>query len=159
MKPNLILGIGNALMGADGVAWHVIERLRTDPRLPADTEVLWGGADLLRNSAHLAGREHVLVVDAALEAGEPGHVCLLDLEPSGKPAPGEAPGPGQSQRNAHHLSAIEAIELLQMAFPDLRKVRFALAGIAVGSAHAGEELPPQLAARLPQICARILALL
>jgi len=147
LKPNLILGLGNPLMGDDGIAWHVIERLRIDPRMPADTEVLWGGADLLRNSSHFAGRKRVLVVDAMLEVGEPGRVHLLDHESVA----------AEGRQNAHHLSALDAIELLRIALPDLRNVQFALAGIAVESARVGEELSPQLSARLPEICARILS--
>lgn len=64
MKPRLLLGLGNPVMGDDGVAWHLLARLREDPRLPPDVEIAWGGTDLLGCAGLLEGRERVVLVDA-----------------------------------------------------------------------------------------------
>ena len=123
MKPTLIVGLGNPLMGADGIGCRVAEALSTDPRLPADTEVLRGGTDLLRLAVE--GRHRVILIDAALEG-------------SGGPIP----------RTAHALSVLEAMNLLQLESPN---VAFTLITVPVDAVEFGDELPPALVAKLPEI--------
>ena len=38
MKPHLVIGLGNRLMGDEGVGCLLAERLASDPRLPVDIE-------------------------------------------------------------------------------------------------------------------------
>ena len=39
MKPHLVIGLGNELMGDDGVARHILEQLAADARRPEDIEL------------------------------------------------------------------------------------------------------------------------
>ena len=139
MKPNLIIGLGNPLLGDDGIGCHVVDRLAADPALLRDTDVLWGGTDLLRYAGQMKGRRRVIFVDAMLDGPEPGSISvfedpLLELE--------------DSRQHAHHLSLVQAIELLRIASPSLRAVRFTLIAIGVESANIGTELSPPLAAQM-----------
>ena len=63
MKPNLVLGLGNPLMGDDGIGCVLAERLASDPRLPADTEVLVAGSDLLRFAGRMEYRQRVILIE------------------------------------------------------------------------------------------------
>ena len=141
MKPQLVIGLGNPLMGDDGVGCAVAERLAADPRLPETVEVICGGTDLLRYSAQIAGRSRVIVLDAIEDDGQPGHVAALS-----------AAALDARQDHAHHLSAIQAIQLLEMTTP----VSSLLLAISISSARAGLGLSPALAARLPAIVDRLL---
>jgi hydrogenase maturation protease len=142
MKPRLVIGLGNPLMGDEGVGWHVASRLAGDPRLPADTETLRGGTDLLRFADRIEGRSRVILVDAMQSAAPPGSVTpfedCAELE--------------DRQTNAHELSAAQAMRLLRMLMP----VRFTLLGVSIGSAAAGDELSPAVEARMPAILDRVL---
>jgi hydrogenase maturation protease len=140
MKPRLAIGLGNPLMGDDGIGWHVAGRLAADPRLPADVEAIPGGTDLLGCAARIEGRQRVVVIDAIADDAEPGSVSVVngDLD--------------ERQEHAHHLSVAQAVKLLGM----ITSARFTVLGVSVGTASLGEELSPALAARLPAIVDRVL---
>jgi len=71
MKPVVVIGLGNPLMGDDGIGWHVAERLATDPRLPSGVEAIQGGTDLLRCAARIEGRRRaILIVPSVLAPTE-----------------------------------------------------------------------------------------
>ena len=76
MKPILILGIGNVLMGDDAIGLRVIEALRRES-VPEEVELLTGecgGLDLVDDLAH---RRKVVVVDAMNIDAAPGTVCRV----------------------------------------------------------------------------------
>jgi len=143
MKPLLAIGLGNPLMGDDGVGCVVAERLASDPRLPECTEVICGGSDLLRYAGQMEGRNRVLVIDAMQDDTEPGSVLIFE---------GARSGLDERQDNAHHLSAVQAIRLLEMT----KSVPCTLLGISVSSVAIGTALSPTVDARLPVILDRVL---
>src|SRR5512140_2692672 len=129
MKPRLVLGLGGALAGDDAVGLELVRRLAEDARLPHDVEALEGGADLLRLAGMMASRERVLLVDA-VEAlpGESG------------PLVGDHPLAGLDARqpHAHHLSAVQALDLLLLTEPTLASTRFTWFLVPVRCTVAGE---------------------
>ena len=147
MKPHLVIGLGNRLMGDEGVGWHIIDRLAADPRLPADIELLWGGTDLLAGASQIEGRRRITLVDALLNPSQTGNVEVFEegLE-----------GLQDRQGHAHHLSLTQAIRLLQVASPSFASARLRLVTIAIDSARQQPDLSPALAAKIPQILARVL---
>src|ERR1039457_3848424 len=58
MKPLLIIGLGNPLMGDDGVGAQLAESLAGR----ADADVLFGGTDLLPCAGELEGRQPVILI-------------------------------------------------------------------------------------------------
>jgi hydrogenase maturation protease len=142
MKPLLVIGLGNPLMGDDGVGCAVVECLAADRRLPDCVEVMIGGSDLLRCAGQMEGRSRVVVIDALQDGGEPGGVLLFE----------EGAGLDDRQGHAHHLSAAQAIRLAQM----ITRVPCTLLGISIPSVTAGPRLSPALGARLPAILDRVL---
>jgi hydrogenase maturation protease len=157
MKPPLVIGLGNPLMGDEGIGWHVAERLAGDPRLPAGAEVVCGGTDLLRHADQMEQRRRVIVVDALRDDGEPGTVSSWEY-PGGtgatacQPSYSQLSGLDNRQDNAHCLSAIQAIQLLRLTVP----VPITLLGISIPCASLQTGLSPELAARMPAILDRVL---
>jgi hydrogenase maturation protease len=142
MKPRLVLGLGNPLMGDDGVGWYVASRLAGDSRLPADAEALWGGTDLLRYAGQIVGRSHVILVDAIQDEAEPGSVAVFE----------DCAELEERQTNAHELSPVRAMRLLRMMTP----VRMTLLGVSISSAEVGDRLSAEMEARMPAILERVL---
>jgi len=142
MKPRLVIGLGNPLMGDEGAGWYAVSRLAGDPRLPEDVETIWGGTDLLRYAGQIEGRSRVILVDAIESAAPPGTVTVFE----------DCAELEERQTNAHELSAAQAMRLLQMMMP----VRFTLLGVAIWSATAGNALSPAVEARMPAILDRVL---
>lgn len=150
MKPRLVIGLGGAFAGDDAVGLELARRLAGDPRLPHDVDAVEGGADLLRLDGQLLGRRHVVLVDAVQAHGgetEPlvGDHPLAELD--------------ERQTHAHHLSAVQALELLLLTEPALAATRLTWFLVPVSSAAPGERLSRELGARLPGLVEAILELL
>jgi hydrogenase maturation protease len=135
MKPVLVIGLGNTLMGDDGIGVRIAELIEANPLLPDDTEVIAGGTDLLRYAARIEGRRRVLVIDAVEDSGPPGSVQILDVT---RP---------ETPQHAHHLSVEAAVALLRAA----TGVEITLAGVSIVSAQFFGSLSPELAARTREI--------
>ncbi|HUI59580.1 MAG TPA: hydrogenase maturation protease [Steroidobacteraceae bacterium] len=143
MKPLLVIGLGNPLMGDDGIGCHVAARLAGDPRLPESVEVISGGTDLLRFASQIEGRSRVFILDAIHDDAEPGAVSVFAAD---------LPGLDERQEHAHHLSAVQAIGVLRILMP----VRITLVGISISSAAIESGLSPALDTRVPAIVDRVL---
>lgn len=72
-EKTLVLGLGNVLMGDEGVGVHAVRALEEHP-LPANVECLDGGTGgfVLLEPLQSAGR--ILIVDAAADGNPPGTV-------------------------------------------------------------------------------------
>lgn len=75
-KSILILGIGNYLMGDEGVGVHIAEHLIAE-ELPANVSVLDGGTGGFHLLDHFEQHEHVILVDATLDGNAPGTIRLI----------------------------------------------------------------------------------
>ena len=147
MKPHLVIGLGNRLMGDEGVGCLLAERLASDPRLPTDIEIFVGGTDLLASADRMAGRARVTLLDALLDPSEPGMVHVFE---------GDFSALETSQPGAHALSAVASLQLLQAAYPELRDVQFKLITVSIDSASFGPGLSAPLAATLHHLLDEVL---
>ena len=136
MKPLLIVGLGNPLMGDDGVGAQVAASVVGH----VCADVLIGGTDLLRHAGQIELRERVILVDAVLiDAGSDavGEITVTDEDPPEGPAAA-----------AHTLSAPAAVRLFRHLMPE---VRFTWMLASVCSARMGEGLSPELVSALPRL--------
>jgi hydrogenase maturation protease len=80
--PTLVIGLGNPILGDDGVGWRVADeverRLRAGPAPPPATveRLAVGGLALMER---LVGCEGAIIVDSCLTDGEPGAVRACSL--------------------------------------------------------------------------------
>ena len=149
MKPHLVIGLGNRLMGDEGVGWHIIDRLAGDPRLPPDIELLWGATDLLACADQVAGRTRITLVDALLDPSQAGRVAVIGGDEALR-------GLDKDKWHVHHLSLTQAINLLQIAYPSVAKARLCIIAICISSARMQPELSPELAMKMPEILQQVL---
>ena len=76
-KPKvLILGIGNILMGDEGVGVHVVNSLER-AALPADVDVLDGGVGSFLLLEPMQSAERVILIDATIDGQKTGSVRRL----------------------------------------------------------------------------------
>ena len=69
----LVLGLGNVLMGDEGVGVHVVRALEKHP-LPANIECLDGGTGGFTLLEPLQSAAHIILIDAAADGNPPGTV-------------------------------------------------------------------------------------
>lgn len=75
-SPVLILGIGNYLMGDEGLGVHMARRLEERP-LPAGVEVVEGGTGGFHLMPFFESHEKVILIDATLDERPAGTIRLL----------------------------------------------------------------------------------
>jgi hydrogenase maturation protease len=76
---SLVIGLGNPILGDDGVGWKVAEEVKKHltPDLPVDIDFLsLGGISLME---HLIGYERAILIDAVTSDHETGSVIVSNL--------------------------------------------------------------------------------
>lgn len=79
MKKNkkvLILGIGNYLMGDEGIGVHIAERIQKEV-LPVGVDVLDGGTGGFHLLEYFEIYDHIILVDATLDGNTTGTIRLI----------------------------------------------------------------------------------
>ena len=72
----LILGIGNYLMGDEGIGVHIAERLEKET-LPLEVDVLDGGTGGFHLLEYFELYPNVILIDATLDSNPPGTIRLI----------------------------------------------------------------------------------
>ncbi|MBS1653513.1 MAG: hydrogenase maturation protease [Bacteroidetes bacterium] len=72
----LVLGVGNYLMGDEGVGVHVAQRLSNE-LLPANVDVVDGGTGGFHLLEYFENYNHLILVDATLDGNTPGTIRLI----------------------------------------------------------------------------------
>lgn len=73
----LILGIGNVLLGDEGVGVHTIDYLKTQ-KMPEFVELLDGGTGGFQLLSVMEEYEKIIMIDATLDDEEPGTLNLIE---------------------------------------------------------------------------------
>lgn len=121
MKKNLVIGLGNALVPEDAAAVEFVRRIRPSEHV----DVIEGGTDLLRHAEALRGRELIVLVDAVANRD----IDLRVLEHG-------APELSDEQLHAHHLSAVQALDLIRWSDESVRNARCVWVLLGGASAYA-----------------------
>lgn len=141
----LILGVGNLLMGDEGVGVHVLRALEADP--PPGVRLLDGGTGGVNLLMEIQSADRVIMIDATRDGQPVGTV--LHLRPS---CPGELPR-GLSAHDFGVKDLFAAAALLG-DFPDIHLFTISVAELQPMSM----DLSPRVAAALPQTLAAVRAL-
>jgi hydrogenase maturation protease len=73
----LIMGVGNVLMGDEGVGVHAVRALERR-RWPAHVTLLDGGTGGFHLLSHFGGCDVLVMIDATLDGRPPGTVCVIE---------------------------------------------------------------------------------
>jgi len=132
----LILGLGNPLMGDDGIGAAIVEDLQR--RHPVEGLRAEVAPDILHLTSLWDGELDVWLVDAVSGGGPPGAIHIMGHE--------RIFGLEDVHRSAHQLSLPEGLRWLIHGYPELSKARFRLWGIEPGQIVAASGLTPVVAA-------------
>ena len=144
MKPDLVIGLGNPLMGDDGAGATAAEILANDRILARHVDVITADTDVLSCANLMERRRRVLLIDA-VEGEVAGDISVLR----------ESPPLAGHQQHAHHLSAPEMLALLRQVTPTLHETEFTWILVTVNSARVGMHLSPEVAAAIPKVVERV----
>ena len=142
----LVLGIGNLLMGDEGVGSVVAQQL-ADQRLEAGAVVVDGGTGGFHLLGLLTGHDPVVIVDATLDGQRPGTVSVL--------RPRYATDFPRSL-TAHDIGLRDLVEAAALLGP-LPEVH--LVTVSIGEApELGTELSAPVRAAVPAVVERVRAI-
>ena len=161
----LVLGLGNPILGDDGVGWRVVEEIEAllAARTPAGDGACGPGADRvevdrlslggLRLMERLIGYERAILVDAiATGDGPPGTVRCLRLD--------DLPDRGRDRLASAHDSSLGAALVLGRALgARLPGAPWIVAVEADLDVEVTDQLSPAVAEAVPRAAAEVLRLL
>lgn len=146
MGKTTVLGLGNLLLGDEGVGIHAVRALASqETDLPDDVELVDGGTAALGLLPIFKDAERVIVVDAVRAGGEPGSVYRFTLDDMGDG------GREDISLSLHQVSLGEvarAARLLNIA-PAI------IIGIEPRTCQPGLELSPVVQDALPRAVAAV----
>jgi hydrogenase maturation protease len=137
-----ILGVGNILMGDDGLGVHAIRALGQHP-LPRGIELIDGGTQGMALMHALADRRRLLVIDCIKAGGAPGTLYRLDWAELSAMTSEE---PGRSALTLHQRGILDLLHLLHLVQP-IPQTTFV--GMEPYAVEVGTELSPVLLERVP----------
>lgn len=150
-RSTLVIGLGNPLLGDDGVGWHVAEQVQHDYKNPVEIDFLAVGG--LRLMERLVGYDHVIIVDAITTGRQPTgtlyRFSVEDLPDSG----------GGHLSSVHDMTLQTALRLghaLGLHLPD----NIWVIGVEAEQTHDfSEELTWRVAAAVPSAALMVIELL
>jgi hydrogenase maturation protease len=101
----MVLGVGNLLFTDEGLGIHVIERLQDHYEFPQNVSIEDGGVLGIHLLGVISDVDHLIVVDAVRNGGEPGTLYRL--------AGDDIPKRVRAKNSLHQVDLLEALTLCQ----------------------------------------------
>jgi hydrogenase maturation protease len=142
----IVLGIGNVLLGDEAVGVRVVEALAAYS-LPPEVELVDGGTCGMELLDQLADADLLVVVDALLAGKSPGYLVRL--------AGNEVPVFFRSKLSPHQVGLPDVLASLEFAGVPPKEV--VIIGVQPLNFDLSLEMTPVIAARVPDLVARVIA--
>lgn len=148
VNPIVIIGVGNYLMGDEGVGIHAIERLQKGS-WPPGVELIDGGTPGVALLHLLDGRELAIIIDCADFGGKPGELRAFD--------PADLLREESTMASLHATDILSTLELARRTGHYPKQVR--IIGIQPNVMGMGTTLSPEVAKALEIVASAIHRLL
>ena len=145
-KKALIMGIGNYLMGDEGIGVHVAELLEKEV-LPEGIDVLDGGTGGFYLLEYFENYPYIILIDATLDGNPPGTIRLI------KPKFATDFPPAMSTHDIGLKDLVSALQVLGK-MPDIDLFVMSIESVQ----QQGIELTPEIQSAIPKLIERIRSL-
>ena len=143
----VVLGVGNLIMGDEGVGIRCVEQLEAGGQLPADVVTIDGGTSTHELLGDLENLDLLVIVDAVATNSAPGSLVRLE---------GDHIPHAFSNKLSPHQHGINDL-LANLRLLGRSPGRLVLHGVTPKRISLGMELSPEVEAALPELNARVLA--
>jgi hydrogenase maturation protease len=146
IQETVVIGVGNPLMGDDGLGIEVLERLRLGWVISPHLDLLDGGTWGLNLLPHVEGARRVMFIDAINIGREPGSLVELDGE--------EIPRFLAQKVSPHQIDVKEVLALAELrgTLPD----ELCAIGLQPENIEMRTSLTPAVASQIDRLLARII---
>jgi len=142
----LVLGLGNILLGDEGVGVRVVERLQALYEFPQEVQVLDGGTLALDLLPYVEDAGRLLVIDALEMGAEPGTIARLEGD--------EVPAFLSVKISPHQVGLADLLAAARLR--DRYPRELVLWGVQPGVMSPGLELSSPVAAQVEVLVYRVL---
>ncbi|MBK9031314.1 MAG: hydrogenase maturation protease [Myxococcales bacterium] len=143
----VVLGVGNLIMGDEGLGVRCVERLAAAGALPAGVVTIDGGTSTHELLEDLEDLDLLVIVDAIAGAGAPGTLVRLEGE--------RIPAAFSNKLSPHQHGINDLLANLQLL--GRSPARVVVHGATPARIALGLELSPEIEAVLPALAARVVA--
>ena len=119
-KNIIIVGVGNRLLGDEGVGLHIIDNLSKIP-MPSHVNIIDCGCDLLSLTAYLNKPQKIVIIDAIRAGGKPGEIYRFDYN--------KLPTTKGETQSGHQIGTIDVLRLLKSVYPVMADSEIILIGV------------------------------
>ena len=147
MTKTLVLGLGNILLGDEGVGVRVVERLQELYEFPQEVQVLDGGTLALDLLPVVEDADRLLVIDALEMGAEPGAMARLEGD--------EVPAFLSIKISPHQMGLADLLAAARLR--DLFPKQLVLWGVQPAELKPGLVLSSPVAAQVEVLVDRVLA--
>ena len=141
----LILGIGNILLGDEGVGVRVIEAM-SEINMPDNVELMDGGTSSMDILGNLDPKVKVIIIDAVQGGGEPGTIYKF--------TPKDIKSPKPVFTSLHQIGLLESLSELEMVGKPPPYI--VIYGIEPKNLEWDLELSPEITAIIPRVLELVL---
>lgn len=143
----VVLGVGNLLMGDEGVGVWCVQALARDGQLPEGVGLIDGGTSTHELLEDLENLDRLVIVDAIAGDAPPGTISVHRGD--------EVPAAFSNRISPHQFGINDLLAKLRFLGRAPREVW--LVAVSPARVALGLELSPRVAAALPELCRRVLA--
>ena len=143
----LIVGVGNLLLGDEGVGWHIINNL-SQIAMPAHVRILDCGCDLLNLVSYIYKPRRIIVIDAIRAGGKPGQIHKFNFD--------ELDVVRTQKTSIHQLQIVDILRLLRETNPCLACCKITVMGIEPGALELSTELSEEVSKSIANLTRLVL---
>lgn len=141
----LILGVGNLLLSDESVGVHLVNHLEEMYHFPEGVELVDGGTAGMELLDFIAGRDHVIIMDAVLTGDSPGTVVTLRDD--------QVPALFHNKVSPHQLGLSDLLGALKLTDESPRHIF--LVGVVPESVEPGLALSDTVSSKMDQMCEQV----
>ena len=137
-----IVGVGNRLLGDEGVGLHIIDKLSQIP-MPPYVSIIDCGCDLLSLMAYINEPERILIIDAVRAGGEPGEIYSYDYS--------RLTNTRVEMCSAHQVKTMDALRLIKLVCPALADSEIVVIGVEPKAMELSSNLSKEVSESIAEV--------
>jgi len=141
-KDVIVVGIGNRLLGDEGMGLHIIDNLSKIP-MPSHVNIIDCGCDLLSLTAYLNKPQKIVIIDAIRAGGMPGEIYRFDYS--------KLATTKDETQSGHQIGTIDVLRLLKSVYPVLADSEITVIGIEPKTLELGNNLSKEVKERIADV--------
>ncbi len=137
-----IVGVGNRLLGDEGVGLHIIDKLSQIP-MPSYVNIIDCGCDLLSLMAYINEPERIIIIDAVRAGGEPGEIYSLDYS--------TLAAMKIQMYSAHQVKTVDALRLITLVCPAMADSEIVVIGVEPKTMKLSSDLSKEVSESITEV--------